>query len=40
MEVNKLMLLEIETLASNDKKIPEAINIENFIKCVKSGGLV
>jgi hypothetical protein len=39
MEVKKLMLLEIETLASDDKKIRGAINIENFIKCVMSGGL-
>jgi len=39
MEVKKLMLLEIETLASDDKKIPGLINIENFIKCAMSGGL-
>jgi len=33
------MLLEIETLASKNKKIPGVINIENFVKCVISGGL-
>jgi hypothetical protein len=35
----KIMLLEIEILASDDKKIPGVINIENFIKWVISGGL-
>lgn len=39
MEEKKLMLLEIETLASDDKKILGVINIENFIKWVISGGL-
>jgi hypothetical protein len=33
------MLLEIEILASDDKKIQRVINIENFIKWVISGGL-
>jgi len=33
------MLLEIETLTSDDKKILGVINIENFTKCVMSGGL-
>lgn len=33
------MLLEIEILASDDKKIPGIVNIENCIQCVISGGL-
>lgn len=33
------MFLEIETLVSDNKKILGVINIENFIKCVLSGGL-
>jgi len=32
------MLLEIETLASDDKKMLGVINIENFVKCVINGG--
>ena len=35
----KIMLLEIEILASDDKKIPGLINIENSIQCIISGGL-
>jgi hypothetical protein len=34
------MLLEIEILASDNRKISRVIYIENFIKCVMSGGLV
>ena len=33
------MFLNIETLASDKKKILGVINIKNFIKCVISGGL-
>jgi len=33
------MFFEIGTLASDDKKRLGVINIENFIKCVISGGL-
>lgn len=33
------MHLEIETLASDEKRIIGLMNIENFIKCVLSGGL-
>ena len=39
MEREKLMFLEIEILASDDKKMLGVVNIENFIKCVISGGL-
>lgn len=35
----KNMLFEIEILASDDKKIPGSIKIENSIKCIISGGL-
>jgi hypothetical protein len=34
------MLIEIETLASDDKKMLGVINIENFINWIISGGLV
>jgi len=34
-----LMLFEIETLASDNKKIQGVINSKNFIKRVMSGGL-
>jgi len=39
MEREKLMFLEIEILASDDKKMLGVVNIENFIKWVISGGL-
>jgi len=39
MKGKKLMLLEIEILAPDDKKMLEVINRENFIKWVISGGL-
>jgi len=39
MEREKLMLIEIETLAPDDKKMLGVMNIENFINCIISGGL-
>jgi hypothetical protein len=33
------MLLEIEILAFDYRKIPGVIDRENFVKCVISGGL-
>lgn len=39
MKEKKLMLLEIEILAPDDKKMLGVINRENFIKWVISGGL-